>query len=146
MITLEEDFSGRNMDVSHFSIFRTSIHYHVSKELRKKLELTIELGVFLGYTETPHNYYVYLSSLRMKVVQTDVNFYEEKAMWFSLERELQIPPEEEILAPKEFLSLKSLRDNPDIVILRADKGGIVVILDKSDYVHKMVDHLSNSGS
>ncbi len=31
----------------------------------------------------------------------DVKFDEEKAMWCSLERELQIPLEEEILAPKE---------------------------------------------
>jgi len=55
-------------------------------------------------------------------------------------------PPKKILSKVEFLALKSLRDNPDIVILRADKGGVVVILDKSDYVHKMVDHLFSSGS
>ena len=37
----------------------------------------------------------------MTVVWQDVKFDEEKAMWCSLERELQIPPKEEILAPKE---------------------------------------------
>ncbi len=31
----------------------------------------------------------------------DVKFDEDKAMQCSLERELQIPPEEELLAPKE---------------------------------------------
>jgi len=31
----------------------------------------------------------------------DVNFDEEKVMWCSLERELYIPPEEELLAPKK---------------------------------------------
>jgi len=46
----------------------------------------------------------------------------------------------------EFLALKSLRDNPDIVVLKADIGGAVVILDKLDYIHKMMDHVSSSGS
>lgn len=50
------------------------------------------------------------------------------------------------LTKVEFLALKSLRDNTDIVVLKADKGGAVVLLDKFDYVHKMLDRLSNSGS
>ena len=49
----------------------------------------------MGYTETPQNYCVYLSSLRMKIVQRDVKFDEDKEMWFSLEREHQIPQKEE---------------------------------------------------
>jgi len=55
MITLEEAFSGRKPDVSRFRIFGAYIYYHVSKDLGKKLEPTIELGVFMGYTETLHN-------------------------------------------------------------------------------------------
>jgi hypothetical protein len=68
MITPEEAFSGRKSDVSHFRIFGASVYCHVSKESRKKLEPTTELGVFVGYTETPHNYHVYFPSLRMTVV------------------------------------------------------------------------------
>lgn len=45
----------------------------------------------------------------------------------------------------EFLALIVLRENPNIIILKVDKGGAVVILDKSDYVNKIIDHLSNSG-
>jgi len=56
------------------------------------------LGVFLGYTETPHKYRVYFPSLRMIVVRRDVKFYKEKVMWFSLERKLQKPLEEDISA------------------------------------------------
>ena len=63
MITLEEAFSGRNLDVSYSNIFGASVYYHVSKELRNKLESTVELGVFVGYTKTPHNYHVYFPSL-----------------------------------------------------------------------------------
>ena len=68
MITPEEDFSGTNLDVSHLRIFGASIYCHVSKESRKKLERTIELGLFVGYIETPHNYSVYMPSPIMKVM------------------------------------------------------------------------------
>ena len=75
---------GRKLDVSHFRIFGAFVYCHVSKDSRKKLELTIELGVFSGYTETPHNYEVYLPSIRMIVVQRDVKFHEEEVMRLSL--------------------------------------------------------------
>ena len=63
--------------------------------------MTTLLGLFLGYIETPHIYHVYFPSLIMKFVCRDVKFDEDKEMWCSLDRELQIPPEEEILALKE---------------------------------------------
>lgn len=47
MITSEEAFSGRKSNVSHYRIFGASIYYHVFKDSRKKLELTMNLGVFL---------------------------------------------------------------------------------------------------
>jgi len=63
-------------------------YFHVSKESRKNLEPKTKLEVFVGYIETPHNFSVYFPSLRMKVVQRDVKFDEDKAMWCCLEREL----------------------------------------------------------
>lgn len=45
-------------------------------------------------------------------------------------------PPKRNLTKLEFLALKALRDNPDIFILKSDKGRIVIILDKSDYVKK----------
>lgn len=57
--------------------------------------------MFVGYTNTPHNYRVYLPSHRMTIVCRDVKFNEEKAMRCLLERELQLHGDEEILAPKE---------------------------------------------
>jgi len=59
---------GRKLDALHFRIFGAFVYIHVSKESRKKLEPTTELGVFLGYIETPQNYHVYLPSLKMTVV------------------------------------------------------------------------------
>ena len=54
----------------------------------------------MGHTDTPQNYQVYLPTNRMTVVRRDVKFDEEKAMRVSLERELEIHANQEILAPK----------------------------------------------
>ena len=58
-------------------------------------------GIFVGYTETPHTYRVYLQKIRMTVVRRDIKFNEVKAMKLSLERELHLPVEEELLVPKD---------------------------------------------
>ena len=55
------------------------------------------------------------------------------------------PPKSKISKP-EFEALKSLKNNHDIVVLKADKGGATVILKKEDYHNKMLDHLLNRGS
>ena len=54
------------------------------------------------------------------------------------------PPKRNLSKPA-FLTIKTVRDNLEIVILKVEKCGAIVIMDKSDYVSKMVDHLSNSG-
>ena len=46
----------------------------MTKDARKKLELTTEVGIFLGYTETPHNYRVYLPNSEMTVMRQDIKF------------------------------------------------------------------------
>ena len=50
MSTPEEAFTGKKLDVSHFNIFGSSIYVHVTKYARKKLELTAEVGIFVGHT------------------------------------------------------------------------------------------------
>ena len=74
MSTTKEAFSGKKPNVSYFKIFGSSIYVHVTKVSRKKLEPTAEIGIFLGYTDTPHNYRVYLSNNRMAIVRWDVKF------------------------------------------------------------------------
>ena len=49
-VTLEEAFTGKNPDICHLKIFRSSVYIHVTKDVRKKLELTAEVGIFVGYT------------------------------------------------------------------------------------------------
>jgi hypothetical protein len=56
MSTPDEDFIGKKPDVSYFKIFGSSVYCHVTKDARKKLEPTVEIGIFVGYTDTPYNY------------------------------------------------------------------------------------------
>ena len=101
MSTLEEVFSGKRPDISHLKIFGSPVYIHMTKDARKKLEPTAEVEIFLGYTETPHNYRVYLPDSRKTVVRWDIKFHEEKAMKLSLERELHLHADEELLVPKD---------------------------------------------
>jgi hypothetical protein len=101
MSTLEESFTSKKLDVSHFKIFGSSVYVHVTKDSRKKLEPIVEVGIFVGYTETPHNYHVYLLNSKIIVMRRDIKFVEGKAMQLSLERELDLHVEEELLVPKD---------------------------------------------
>ena len=101
MSTPEEAFTGKKLDFSHLKIFGSSIYIHVTKDAKKKLEPTAEVGIFVGYIETPHNYRVYFPNSRMTVVRWDIKFNEVKAMKLSLERELHLHAEEEIIVPKD---------------------------------------------
>ena len=80
MIIPEEAFTGKKPDVSHFNIFGSSVYVHVTKETRKKVEPTVEIEIFVGYTKTPHNYQVYFPNSRMIVVRWDIKFDEDKSM------------------------------------------------------------------
>ena len=79
MSTPEEAFTGKKPDVSHFKIFGSSIYVYVTKDAKKKLEPIVEVGIFVGYTETPHNYRVYFPNNRMTIVRQDIKFDEGKA-------------------------------------------------------------------
>jgi transposase InsO family protein len=68
MSTPKEAFTGNKPNFYHFKIFGSSVYVHVTKDARKKMEPTAEVGIFVGYTETPHNYHVYLSNSKMTVM------------------------------------------------------------------------------
>ena len=52
------------------------------------------------------------------------------------------PPKSDIKREEE-IYLKNIRSNEDIVILKSNKGGARVVLDRADYNGKMLDHLCN---
>jgi len=101
MKTPEEAFSGKGPDVGHFRIFGSSVYCRGTKDAWKKLEPSIELGIFWGYIDTPHKYRMYFPTSRRTVVRRDIKFDEQKAMRVSLERELQIQAVDELLVPKK---------------------------------------------
>jgi hypothetical protein len=68
MSTPEEDFTGKKPNVSHFKFFGSSVYVHMTKDSRKTMEPTAEVGIFLGYIETPHNYRVYFPNNKMTVM------------------------------------------------------------------------------
>ena len=68
MSTPKEAFSSKKPDISHLKIFGSPVYIHVTKDARKKLEPTTEVGIFVGYTDTPHNYHVYFPDSRKTVV------------------------------------------------------------------------------
>jgi hypothetical protein len=80
MSTPEEDSTGKKPDVSHFKIFGSFVYVHVTKNDWKKMEPTDEVGIFVGYIETPHNYCVYFPNSDMTVMREDIKFNEGKAM------------------------------------------------------------------
>jgi len=41
--------------VGHFRISGSSVYFHVTKDSQKKIELIVESGILVGYTNTPHN-------------------------------------------------------------------------------------------
>jgi len=103
MSTPTEAYYGKRPDISHLRIFGSNVYMHVMKDARKKLEPTVEVGIFMGYTDTPHNYRVYLPDSGKTIVQRDIKFQEEKAMKCSLEREPHLHVDEELLVPKDEL-------------------------------------------
>eukprot|EP00253_Pinus_taeda_P026118 PITA_26118 len=62
-----EAFSKKRPNVSHFRIFGSSVYCHVTKDAQKKLDPTAELGILVGYTDTPHNYRVFLPASQRTV-------------------------------------------------------------------------------
>jgi len=69
MSTPEEAYSGKRLDISHLRIFGSNVYMHVTKDAKKKLEPTTEVGIFVGYIDMPHNYRVYFLDSGKTVVR-----------------------------------------------------------------------------
>jgi hypothetical protein len=59
-ITPEEDFTGVKHEIEHFRIFGCPIYFHVSKEKRSKIYPSGRKGTFVGYSESPKEYQIYI--------------------------------------------------------------------------------------
>jgi hypothetical protein len=85
--TPEEVFSRIKPEVGHIRIFGCPVYIHVPKEKRTKMEPSGKKYVFLGYSEKPKAYRIYVPGQRKIEVRKDVTLHEEAA--FNKSRELE---------------------------------------------------------
>ena len=62
-LTPEEAFSEKRPQLTHLRIFGCVTYSQVPKEKRTKLDPTAEKGIFVGYSETSKDYWIYIPSL-----------------------------------------------------------------------------------
>ncbi|MCO5599362.1 hypothetical protein L7F22_053463 [Adiantum nelumboides] len=81
-MTLEEKFTRKKPDVSHFIVFGCIAHVHVPDELRTKLDPKAKKCVFTGYYVEQKGYKCYNPTTRRVRVSKDVVF-DEMATWYA---------------------------------------------------------------
>jgi Reverse transcriptase (RNA-dependent DNA polymerase)/gag-polypeptide of LTR copia-type/Integrase core domain/GAG-pre-integrase domain len=78
-VTPFQAFYGKKPDVSNLRVFGCQCYVHVPKELRKKLDVRSEEGIFIGYEQASKAYRVLLKDNSKIVVSRDVVFVETPA-------------------------------------------------------------------
>jgi hypothetical protein len=91
-VTPDEAFTGQKPQVGHLHIFGCVTYSFIPKELRKKMEPTVEKDIFVGYSEVSKAYRIYIPALKRVVVRRDVKFEEQKAFERSQELDQREPP------------------------------------------------------
>jgi len=76
--TLHEDWHGRKPSSKHLRVFRCFAFVHVPKEKRKKLDYRATPGIFIGYSISTKQYFVYDPLARTLHCPRDVVFREGK--------------------------------------------------------------------
>ena len=67
-------FTRKKPEISHFHIFGCITYSHVPSDKRTKLEVTREMGMFVGYDEVSKAFHIYLPTQRKVVVRREVRF------------------------------------------------------------------------
>ena len=101
-MTPEETFTVVQLEVGHLCIFASPIYIHVPKEKMTKLEPLDEKVTFVGYSESPKAYKLYILESRQIEVSRDVSFKEEMA--FKKARGSNMEIDNELVTPKEMVS------------------------------------------
>ncbi len=80
-MTLEENFIGKKLDVSHLRVFGYIAYMHVPDEKRSKLNPKVEKCIFIGYSLEQKGYRCFNLSTRKLQVSRDVVF-DEIVSWY----------------------------------------------------------------
>jgi hypothetical protein len=78
---LEEKFTGKKPNVSHFRVFGCIAYVHVLDEKRSKLDPKDEKCIFIGYSLKQKGYRCFNPSIRKLQVSRDVMF-DEMVSWY----------------------------------------------------------------
>jgi hypothetical protein len=81
-MTLEEKFTGKKPDVSHFRVFGCIAYVHVPEEKKSKLDSKVEKCIFIGYSSEQKGYRCFNPSTQKLQVNRDVVF-DEMVSWYS---------------------------------------------------------------
>ena len=82
-------------------LFGCSVYIHVPKDKRKKLELSGNRGIFVGYSESSKVYRIYVPGQRKIEISRDINFDERISFKNSIEEPIESNEEEEHEDTKE---------------------------------------------
>jgi hypothetical protein len=80
-MTLEEKFTGKKQDVSHFRVFGCIAYVHVPDDKRSKLDPKVDNSIFIGYSLEQKGYRCFNPSTQKLQVNRDVVF-DEMANWY----------------------------------------------------------------
>jgi hypothetical protein len=80
-MTLEEKFTGKKPNVSHFRVFGCIAYVHVPNEKKSKLDPKAEKCIFIGYSLEQKRYRCFNPSTRKLQVSRDVVF-DEMVNWY----------------------------------------------------------------
>ncbi len=78
---LEEKFTGKKPNVSHFRVFGCIAYVHVLDEKKSKLDPKDEKCIFIGYSLKQKGYRCFNPSIRKLQVSRDVMF-DEMVSWY----------------------------------------------------------------
>ena len=114
-VMLEEKFTGKKPDLSHFKVFGCIANVHVPDDLHTKLNPKAEKFIFIGYSLEKKGYRCYNPVTQKLRVSTDVVF-NEMSTWYSVEKVCGVDLNDNVVMQKvsqesQILSGKSM-ENP----------------------------------
>lgn len=75
--TAFQKYFGRQPKLTHLRIFGCGVIFHVPKEKRRKFDPSGKAGIFIGFTKTPRNCWVYDPVARRTFFTADARFQED---------------------------------------------------------------------
>ena len=106
-------YTGNKPEVIHLNIFGCTLHVHIPKEKKTKLDPYGKKGIFIGYCEVSKSIRIYISGFHHIDISRDVTFYEETTLKKSIRCHIEEVHEED--APPRIVEAEL---SPELVALK----------------------------